>query len=319
MAASRNDGQPDRPKRDDGLQLSLVIPCYRGVAYLAGLLEVIVEELGELSHEILVADSTGDGAAARRLSGLPAVRVLESARRLSPGGARNLGAACARGNYLLFIDADCLPLPGWGRVLKSLLAGGRPACSGAIVNGTPGSLPGTIQYWVEFPLFTPGSAAGPPPFLPSYLLLIRRELFASSGGFAEDFVLAEDVSLSACLLTAGVPLHFEPSWRVRHANRTCWTEVLAHLRKLGAGSGMARRQGRTRRGSFLKKAPWLSYAMIVYSWLKVAGRLLRAADLKWRRKLCLICILPLGFAWWWHGFARGVRGHLPGNISTVTG
>ena len=43
------------------------------------------------------------------------VRFLETAERLNPAAARNRAVREARGERLLFLDADCRPLPGCKR------------------------------------------------------------------------------------------------------------------------------------------------------------------------------------------------------------
>src|SRR2546429_8449747 len=41
------------------------------------------------------------------------------------GAARNTGAAQARGQFLVFTDEDCAPVPNWLRALAARLAPGR--------------------------------------------------------------------------------------------------------------------------------------------------------------------------------------------------
>jgi glycosyltransferase involved in cell wall biosynthesis len=101
---------PERPL------VSVIIPCYNQGQYLQ---ESIVSALSSCSHslEIIVVD---DGSTDPGIT-----RQLEEAKQVAPyiihihrqkncglSGARNSGVALARGQYIQFLDADDLLLPG---------------------------------------------------------------------------------------------------------------------------------------------------------------------------------------------------------------
>src|SRR5947199_7114967 len=64
--------------------------------------------------EVLVIGRDAPGQVPREL-------LVETAERLNPAAARNRGAAVARGERLLFTDADCRPAPGWVAHLAAAL------------------------------------------------------------------------------------------------------------------------------------------------------------------------------------------------------
>ncbi len=85
--------------------VSIVIPCFNYGAYLAEAIESAqVQTYPEI--EILVADdgSTDDTRAVAARFG-PAIVYLHQPNQ-GPGAARNLGAARARGEWIVFLDAD---------------------------------------------------------------------------------------------------------------------------------------------------------------------------------------------------------------------
>ena len=286
--------------------LSVVIPSYRSERTLPGVLEALCRECAGLDCEILVADSSGDGRAARAARRHPPVTVIESPRRLSPGAARNAGAAGARGDYLLFLDADCVPEEGWGRGLREALAGGSAVVSGAIDNGTPESRAGTLQFWVEFSRFCPSSRPVHHSFIPSFQLLIRRSVFQSAPPYVEDFLMAEDLVFFTRLRERGHEAAFHPGMVVRHLNRQSFPEVFRHFYGIGAGSGRARALYPRIPGTFLR---WLFPALpllLPYSWLGLAARLGRAPGLTAGAKLGLLLLAAPGLACWHAGFACGL-------------
>lgn len=81
--------------------------------------------------EILVADVSGSQELADMLAQqFPQVRRVAGSG-LAYDGAKNLAARASSGRYVLFLDGDCLPAPGWHhRLLETLRTGEALACGG---------------------------------------------------------------------------------------------------------------------------------------------------------------------------------------------
>lgn len=94
--------------------LSVVIPFYRVQAYIGACLDRISRLPAQACEVLLVDDCGGDGSRAiadaycRRC---PNMRVVERAQNGGLSAARNTGLACARGEYVYFLDSDDLPEP----------------------------------------------------------------------------------------------------------------------------------------------------------------------------------------------------------------
>jgi GT2 family glycosyltransferase len=165
----------------------------------------------------------------------PGVRFVETPKQLSAGAARNLGAKLASGDYLLFLDADCLAAPDLVERLAMHFARGR-----AVVGGSMKIEPG--NYWVlcdnllSFAPFLSQAVVGPRAYLPSFNFCISRALFERLGGFDERFVGAsgEDVDLSLRLIADGQKLYFDPTACVAHRPARATAQAIArHLRLFG--------------------------------------------------------------------------------------
>lgn len=87
-------------------QLSVIVPVYNGGAQLARCLDALLAS-DFRSREIIVVDdaSTDEGVEGARA---PGVEVMRLASRRGPAAARNCGASRARGQVLVFVDADVL-------------------------------------------------------------------------------------------------------------------------------------------------------------------------------------------------------------------
>jgi GT2 family glycosyltransferase len=201
--------------------LSVVVPVRDGREYLGRTLPPLLASLPAGSELIVVDDASRDGSAdlARDL-GARTIR-LEGPR--GPAAARNRGAAEARGDLLVFLDADVRVHPDTlRRLLAPLAEGGTDAAFGSY-DGEPPE-----RSWVslyknlahhfvhqrsrpEASTFWAGCGA------------VRRSVFESVGGFDEAYERPsiEDVELGYRLRAAGLRIRLVPEAQVTHLKR--WT------------------------------------------------------------------------------------------------
>jgi hypothetical protein len=115
---------PDRPV------LSVIVPAYNAREFIEPCLAAIAAQLGA-SHELLVID---DGSHDQTFALADAVRARHShlamriVRQPNQGvsAARNRGLREARGQYIVFVDADDLLLPGALGALDDVIARHQP-------------------------------------------------------------------------------------------------------------------------------------------------------------------------------------------------
>lgn len=87
----------------------MVMPVYNGGSVLKVCLESLVGSTFENWELIVVDDGSDDGSDV--IASDFGARVIRTAGRQGPGAARNQGAGLARGEYLVFLDADCQVAP----------------------------------------------------------------------------------------------------------------------------------------------------------------------------------------------------------------
>ncbi|MDM5176047.1 glycosyltransferase [Massilia sp. DJPM01] len=91
--------------------VSVVIPCYNAQRYIGATIASVLAQKEVALEIIVVDDGSRDGSVALVRKGFPAVRVVEQANA-GVAAARNAGIAAARGEWIAFIDADDIWLPG---------------------------------------------------------------------------------------------------------------------------------------------------------------------------------------------------------------
>ncbi len=169
-------------------------------------------------------------------SGEHAVRFLETAERLNPAAARNRGVAAARGERILFTDADCRPLPRWAERLAAALDAA-PVAGGAVtfrLDGDRWALADNVASFHELLADRPAEAdtAGP---LGSLNLAVTRDAWQQVGPFDEELTTSEDFDWVLRARAAGLATAFVPGAVVEHADvRDGRAAVEAHAAWYGA-------------------------------------------------------------------------------------
>ncbi len=194
--------------------VTLIIPSCGRERELRALLERLLPQLpGDGSVEWSVWDDSGDATARRVLAALGHEAAWHAGPRRGPAANRNSGARAARGRWLLFLDDDCEPRPGFLAAYLAAIANApeRTALEGA-THAAEAPLPSLL--W-EAPHNPHGGA------LISCNFAIPRALFMEAGAFDERYPSAwfEDTEFAARLALLGVGVRFVPEAAVDHPLR----------------------------------------------------------------------------------------------------
>jgi hypothetical protein len=138
------------------------------------------------------------------------------------GAARNRGAKAARGELLLFTDADCAPVGDWvERLVETLDGNGVVAARGVTTSAQPEPAArfAQLEYDEKYRQLARHESVD---LVATYSAAYRRDAFWRFGGFDEGFLGAtsEDQELSFRLADAGLRIAFVPGAAVRHHHHT---------------------------------------------------------------------------------------------------
>ena len=199
----------------DPPEISVVVPARDAEATLPATLAGLAVQEAAGGHEAIVVDNGSRDATAAVAEASPAVdRVLRRERGDGPGAARNDGARAARGRLLAFLDADCVPAPGW------LAAGAAALETADLVQGAVHPVPDAQRGPWDRTLWVTAERG----LYESANLFVSRELFERLGGFEEAVELdhreapfGEDAWLGWRARRAGARTAFSPEAEVHHA------------------------------------------------------------------------------------------------------
>ena len=196
---------------DDRIDLSVVIPARNEEAYIGRALRSVAQQAWPLERlEAIVVDNASTDRTAAVVESLavhvtPLRIVLVREPRPGRSRAKNRGAAAARGDVLLFLDADSVMAPTLAAEIIAHRHIGYPAGSVRVIAETTDF----FDRWF-FELMEIGKTYFR---IRAQMLYCSREWFERSGGFDESLEIAEDREFLQRLQGRGVPVcHLTTSW-----------------------------------------------------------------------------------------------------------
>ncbi len=220
----------EAPAMTDARGVSIVIPLLNQVAVTYQCLNAVIERTPRGRYEIILVDNASTDATPELLARARGVRVIRNETNRGYGAACNQAAAEARGEFLLFLNNDCVPLDGWLDALCEPLArdptigavgprllypDGRLQEAGSIIwrdgrgwNYGRGDDPRRAQY----------AHARDVDYASAACLLVRRAVFEQIGGFDPRFTPGyyEDADLCFEIRRLGHRVVYQPRASVVH-------------------------------------------------------------------------------------------------------
>jgi GT2 family glycosyltransferase len=216
--------------------VSVVVP-FIGDRIAAGRLAENVSRLRlSAGDELIVGDNTDHGIASGALG--PSVRVVRATAERSSYHARNTAARAAVNEWILFLDADCRPVP---ELIDAYLRDPPAERCGAIAGAVVGSpkQAALIARYARARGFLNLAGAGEGPewrIAVAGNVLVRRSALHGIGGFVEGIRSGGDVDFSRRLQRAGWRVARCRAAVVEHRHRERLLPFLATIARYAAGS-----------------------------------------------------------------------------------
>ncbi len=256
------------------MRFSFVIPVYNRPEEASELLESLAGQQCDGGFEAIVVEdgsATPCQEAVERLAGRLSVTYVAQANS-GPAEARNHGVRKASGEYLIFLDSDCVVPPGYLEAVERELSGCPCDAFGGPDRAGEGFTPvqKAINYSMTSFLTTGGIRGGRrrlDRFYPrSFNMGVSRELYSRLGGFS-NMRFGEDIDLSLRIFKSGASCRLFPEAWVWHKRRTDFVKFFRQVHN----SGMARINLSKRHPGSLRKVHTLPAVFTLGCALLVVG------------------------------------------------
>ena len=168
--------------------ISVIIPAYNEEKLLPAALEAIQHSLTEIADsEIIVVDNESTDRTREIAAEAGAKIVTESVHNI--GAVRNAGASVAKGNILVFIDADTVVRPPHFAQIESVMSDAK--CAGGSVR-VEYEGPYT-RFWMSFFMRLWVVLGKLTKMRQGALQFCRVDLFRELGGYDETIYVGEDI------------------------------------------------------------------------------------------------------------------------------
>jgi len=198
---------------------SIIIPAYNASNTIGKCLySLLNQSIPKERYEIIVVDDGSTDGTAEIIKNLP-IRYLWQHNQ-GPATARNRGANEAKGEIILFTDADCVPEYNWiEEMVKPFNDPEVMAVKGAYKTQQKALTArfAQIEFEERFEMLKKAETID---MVDTYSAAYRKSVFLSFGGFDPSFPVAnnEDTELSYKMSKAGYKMVFKPDAIVYHLN-----------------------------------------------------------------------------------------------------
>ena len=211
---------------------SVVVPAYQAAGTLPACLAALAQQSVEPgAYEVIVVDdgSTDETSSIARAAGVTTIVQPHA----GAATARNRGAAAARGDLLLFTDADCAPVEEWIEAIVAPFADPEVAGAKGTYLSTQRSVVARFTQLEYEDRYDRMAGSERIDFIDTYSAAYRRDIFLANDGFDARFLINEDQEFAFRLAEKGYKLVFTPAAQVVHQHNRTLAQYVRRKFKIG--------------------------------------------------------------------------------------
>ncbi|MGB3904575.1 MAG: glycosyltransferase [Anaerolineae bacterium] len=199
------------------IEVSVVVPAYNAGSTIDACLKgLLTQSVPREGYEVTVVDD-GSADETGEIVGKYGVRLIDQPHQ-GPAAARNRGVAEARGEIVLFTDADCVPAENWiAEMVRPFDDAEVVGVKGVYLTQQSGIVPRFVQCEYE-ERYDRMARRRRIDFVDTYAAGYLRSVFVAEGGFDLRYPNAsvEDQEFSFRLAERGYKMVFNPAAVVYH-------------------------------------------------------------------------------------------------------
>lgn len=292
----------------DKIRYSVVMPSYNSEKSIEKALDSVFSQDFEHAFEVLVVDSSEDKTPDIIKEKYPQVKLIIKQERTDQGKARNIGVRRAHGEFIFFIDSDCVAKPGW---MKNLVRGfelGFHVSGGPVLNANPDSAVAWAGYFFEFNDLLPYGTSGEVEHVGSCNACYKREVLLKYGGFPSGLKFAvEDIMYNWFLSRRSVKMYNSAGAVVSHFHRESFLSYIKHQYKLARGTVQFLKNSHAS-GYWLTEHTTLALFVVpilpFIKFVRINAHIFRFNSSLYSKKPVIVPLIVLGLAAWLCGFTQ---------------
>ncbi len=208
------------------MNISVMIPTLNAGPSIGRLISALLSQESR-PHEIIVIDSTSTDNTVGIARDFGAKTIIIPERSFNHGKTRNLAAAEASGDVLVFMTQDALPADEklLGALTSPLQIPDIAAAFGRHIPAPDASPLEAFARYFNYPAYGATRGIDDIPkfgiktfFFSNVCSAIKKELFLRAGKFPEDIRANEDMLIAAKLILTGFKVVYVPDARVIHSH-----------------------------------------------------------------------------------------------------
>jgi glycosyltransferase involved in cell wall biosynthesis len=169
-------------------EVSIIVPAYNEENYIERLIESVLKQTFK-DFELIIIDDCSTDRTSQIIKSYndSRIRYLRNDTNFGVSKSRNIGIDHAGGEYVFFIDADCIPLVNWIESgLKSLSENKKDSVGGY----------GKVRYATSLVSISDRIVESDNELLPGGNMVFKKKYLKLIGGMEQEFTAQEDRDLA---------------------------------------------------------------------------------------------------------------------------
>jgi len=177
--------------------ISVIIPTYNEEKYIEATLKALRNQSYDKKFEIIVSDSKSKDKTIK-IAKKYADKVIVIDKR-TVGAGRNAGADAARGEILVFLDADTIPMYNFLRIVEQTFKDKKTIAASCPILPSSYNNIELIGTWLLNSFLLRTSIKIKKPVFATICFVCRKDAFEKAGKFDENLKVIEDIEFSTRL------------------------------------------------------------------------------------------------------------------------